>query len=61
MPPRLVQDIHASMPRHQVILLGTACALLAAGLYFDAWWTIAGGAVAAAGAAWFATEPTRRA
>ncbi|MBW2255182.1 MAG: hypothetical protein JRI25_11355 [Deltaproteobacteria bacterium] len=38
-------------------LTSFGASLLCGGLFLDSWWTIAGGVVALAGAAWLVTEP----
>lgn len=52
------------MPRHRpgptvvvVALAIAALVLVGVGLWLDAWWTIAGGVVAGAAAAWIGTDP----
>jgi len=38
-------------------LVTVGMGLLCGGLFLDSWWTIAGGVVSLAGAAWLVTEP----
>jgi hypothetical protein len=47
------------MHRHSgaAFLSASAVVLIGAGVWLDAWWTIAGGLVAGAAAAWLVTEP----
>lgn len=64
MRTRWSQDSHRSMPRHRLertvvvgLLAATAAVLVGAGVWLDTWWTIAGGVIAGAAAAWIGTEP----